>query len=1489
MKTAYGNPEYVKKVAKMQIQALQVNPPAVPFRRDAKKTDKDSERETKKLKIKTDPEDKDSDEIEVKAFVFDEGDAEGWIQWRIQMDELIRDMNLATGHQKIMLAKSLLKGNAREKFSGILLDLDLNGPEDIDAGQRDEDHFFEAIETLGLDYFANENAYRRQRNYLRYHVFMMEMPLADFKAELRRQNQFLRYFPIPRDHTACEPFTDDELVDIVDRAKRVEWQRDLLTANIDPYALTLDEYYRYLEKLEVKHQMDQVLRDDRKRKSENESDGKPKSRPNKRSKGDRKKGPSAQKEKFRKDPCVHCQKWHPDPDEKCWTLKENKNSRPEGFMKARAKNDTQRLFSALQMEQIAKIIGAKAEKKKKAKRKIAFMSKTESESSNSSSDESEDYFCVNRKNSYNYAIRTAITANTKKIKNTKKRDRPTTEAIIQLSGPQNETKPIRCLLDTGTSQSLVLKEFLPFSLAVTRSKRPTKWQTLGGSIVTKQLATLNFKIPELSTTKLITWTCHVDASSKRKYVPYDMILGLDFLSELGFVLDFESRIVQWGESRMEMLPPGTVTDGEKLLFLYQLTQEPTLIQKAEERQARILDADYSKIELDEYIASLDHLDSKQQAELQSTLSKYPTLFGGGLGALDIEPIRLELKEGANPYHGKPFPVPHAYLETTKKEIERFERLGIWERVREAPWTAPTFIQPKKTGDVRVLTDFRKLNEYLIRRPHPLPKISDLLQQLEGFKYATAIDLSMGYYHIPLDEQSQGLCGTVMPWGIYKYKVLPMGICNAPDIFQSIMMKLLGDLHFVHVYMDDILITSNGTFTDHMDKLQQVLSRLEKAGFRANLRKCTFASNKVEYLGYDISVNGIHPQTKKVEAILKMQPPKTKRQLRRFLGMVNYYRDMWRRRSHILAPLTSLSGKNSKWKWTSECEQSFESIKRTIARETLLNFPDFNKEFHIYTDASAYQLGSVIMQDDKPLAFYSRKLNKHQRNYTVGEQELLSIVETLKEFHNILFGQKIIVHTDHLNILYKNMANPRITRWRLLLEEYGAKFEHIKGELNVVADTLSRHPNADPEEDDDVTVPTGKKLAYFVANILTLEEDDETQYTYANLVNKEDLEDAATCAISPKTISQYQKQDRELLRKANKPQSKYHTVELEDEELIAINGKVIVPEALQDRLIEQYHQLLNHPGMTRMEATVRHAFEFRGLREKIERCCRTCHICQLTKKQKKKYGHLPPKEAEEAIPWKRVNVDVVGPYVVDTPKGKKTLLAMTMIDPATGWFEIAPLEENDSYSTQKAFDSYWLARYPRPKYCGCDNGSHFKKHFSELLENYGIIRKPSTEYNPQSNGIIERVHQVLGNALRNFEIEQQELDDQNPWDEFLSAAAFAIRSTHHTTLEASPAQLVFQRDMFLPVKYVANWTNIQLQRQKRINYSNERENANRIHHEYKRGDRVLLTTPGILPKLKSPRTGPYEVVNIHHNGTVTIRRDYVQQRVNIRRILPYYTR
>ncbi len=371
------------------------------------------------------------------------------------------------------------------------------------------------------------------------------------------------------------------------------------------------------------------------------------------------------------------------------------------------------------------------------------------------------------------------------------------------------------------------------------------------------------------------------------------------------------------------------------------------------------------------------------------------------------------------------------MELTKAEIDRLESIGVFQKDHDSEWAAPTFIQPKKTGEIRILTDFRRLNDQIKRKPHPLPKIGDILQKLSGFTYATALDLSMGYYHIPLDEESSKLCTTILPWGKYRYLRLPMGIKNSPDVFQAIMQDLLGDLNFVRTYIDDILITSHGDFQDHLAKMEIVLKRLAEAGFRCNANKRMFVQQELDCLGFCLTREGIQPQPKKVEAIMRLQAPKSKKQLRHFLGMVNYYRVMWQKRSHTLAPLTALTSKNVPFKWTEVHQEAFEEMKRVISHETMLTFPDFNKPFHIFTDASNYQLGAVIMQEGAPIAFYSRKMDKAQQRYTTGEQELLSIVETLKEFKNILLGQELIVHTDHKNILYGNLANDRIARWRLL--------------------------------------------------------------------------------------------------------------------------------------------------------------------------------------------------------------------------------------------------------------------------------------------------------------------------------------------------------------------------------------------------------------------------------------------------------------------------
>ncbi len=337
---------------------------------------------------------------------------------------------------------------------------------------------------------------------------------------------------------------------------------------------------------------------------------------------------------------------------------------------------------------------------------------------------------------------------------------------------------------------------------------------MGGSFLTKQKCLVDFKFPEFSNSKTVTYVVHVDERTPRSTATYDMIIGMDLITELGINIQTSDKSVEWEGISIPLKERHLLNDETQLNTIYKEAPVPPAIKEAEQRQARILDADYSAIDIDEYISTLKHLSEKEKGMLCSLLKEHPQVFQGGLGTLKVKPIHLELKQDAKPYHARAFPIPKSLEAITKKEMKRLTEIGVFKKSNNSEWAAATFVHPKKTGDVRILTDFRRLNAQLIRKPFPLPKISDILQKLSGFRYATAIDLSMGYYHIPLDEESQRLCTTILPWGKYMYQHLPMGIMNSPDIFQSIMMDLLGDLEFTAAYIDDILVTSSGLQRNH---------------------------------------------------------------------------------------------------------------------------------------------------------------------------------------------------------------------------------------------------------------------------------------------------------------------------------------------------------------------------------------------------------------------------------------------------------------------------------------------------------------------------------------------------------------------------------------------------------------------------------------------------------------------------------------------------
>ncbi len=209
--------------------------------------------------------------------------------------------------------------------------------------------------------------------------------------------------------------------------------------------------------------------------------------------------------------------------------------------------------------------------------------------------------------------------------------------------------------------------------------------------------------------------------------------------------------------------------------------------------------------------------------------------------------------------------------------------------------------------MRTISDYREPNKRIVRKPYPIPKISTILQELEGFTYAKALDLNMGYYTIRLDPTMSKMCTIIFPWGKYSYKRLPMGFGGSADIYQAQIMDLMASLKFVQAYMDDLFIITRRALDKHLQKMETVLTRLRDAGLKVNAAKSLFCAHEIEYLGYILTREGIKPQPKKVQAILALNPPNNIEELRHFLGMVQYYWDMWARRSEMLAPLTDVVG------------------------------------------------------------------------------------------------------------------------------------------------------------------------------------------------------------------------------------------------------------------------------------------------------------------------------------------------------------------------------------------------------------------------------------------------------------------------------------------------------------------------------------------------------------------------------------------------------
>jgi len=378
--------------------------------------------------------------------------------------------------------------------------------------------------------------------------------------------------------------------------------------------------------------------------------------------------------------------------------------------------------------------------------------------------------------------------------------------ILKSNSICNKIVYLRALFDSGTTTSMISSNHVEYMKKM-KLKNPSVWITKAGTFTTTVTVQIEFKFIECDDRKSIRFKFHVyniDVPSK-----YDIIIGTDILKTLGITLSFENNSIIWENLQ---IPMKIMKELSQLQTVFQtqnlqsFSTDSIPIREATERLTTIISADYHKTNLHEYCKSSTWLKTEQQSDLYELLYKYKSLFDGTLGTWNTDPIHLLLKKDIEPYHvRRPYPIPQSIIKVLKEEVDRLVSIGVLKRCTESTqWAAPSFGIPKKNKTIRFISDFRELNKRLKRQPYPLPKIQDILLQLQGFQYASSIDLNMGYYHIKLDLQAQTLCTIILPWGKYQYMRLPMGIKISSDIFQEKMSLLMSGLDFVRIYIDDLL-------------------------------------------------------------------------------------------------------------------------------------------------------------------------------------------------------------------------------------------------------------------------------------------------------------------------------------------------------------------------------------------------------------------------------------------------------------------------------------------------------------------------------------------------------------------------------------------------------------------------------------------------------------------------------------------------------------
>jgi hypothetical protein len=760
------------------------------------------------------------------------------------------------------------------------------------------------------------------------------------------------------------------------------------------------------------------------------------------------------------------------------------------------------------------------------------------------------------------------------------------------------------------------------------------------------------------------------------------------------------------------------------------------------------------------------------------------------------------------------------FEELKRQIKELLALGFIEP-STSPYGAPVLFVQKKDGSLRMCIDYRALNKITIKNKYPLPRIDDLLDRLNGCSHFSSIDLRSGYYQLRITPEDIPKTAFRTVLGHYQFKVLCFGLTNAPAAFQSAMNTVLGEyLHdFVVVYLDDILIFSKSA-EEHLKHLKLVLNKLRQHGLYANAKKCEFFKRELEFLGHIIGRDGIKVDPKKTEAVKRWPKPTTVKELRGFLGLANYFRRFIQGYSSIVAPLTDLTKKDASiTDWSAECDKAFQTVKQALIKAPVLAHPDFTQPFDVICDASNVGVGAVLLQHRRPIAFLSRKFSPAEANYSTTEQELLGVVESLKQWRCYLEGVPFVVHTDHNPNVYmqtKPNLSRREARWSELFQHFNFTWKHKPGKDNI-ADALSRPPNVAMA----MTFTPGIPVAYTIANMcnaydLRKQPAAPERYTPPAPRSKKRKQPKKTTA--PPVVGEKRTFEELSLPPAEQESrikqgyntDSWFTHDTNTKLLQQRNGfywrndALVIPDIpeLKAAYLHDAHdaKFSGHVGQKRTLDNLARHYWWPGMRADVNKYVVECASCQRNKPTNQARAGLPQAMPIPDAPWTIMTMD----FIMELPLTESGYDAVAVfVDKLTKMCHIAPCKTN---TTAQQFAHIYLEHVV--KHHGfqesiiSDRDPRWTSEFwTEVCKDFDMKLRFSSAFHPQTDGQTERTNRTLEEMLRHY-VSPNHVD----WDTHLPMIEFAMNNSLQSSTGHTPFFLYTGRNPITPLSSLSEMKN-----------------------------------------------------------------------------------